>query len=235
MKLYHCAGARSLRALWALEEVGRDCDLVVMPFPPRKQVAGWMDANPLGTIPLLVDGDQRMTESVAIAQYLVTGTSLEVRAGEAEFGWYLDFLHHADATLTFPQTVFMRFKLFEPHRGLETAGQLYADWFVARLAKVAARLEAREYLAAGRFTAADIAVAYALFLATRIGLGDRLPPRLAGWLGVDGGEMGRRVEAADQFQRLAGVDQIIDDQDAGAVPHQLGLWRLDHDCGGRLQ
>ena len=184
MKLYHCAGARSLRALWAIEELGIDCDLVVMPFPPRKKVTGWMAANPLGTIPLFVDGDLRMTESTAIAQYLAAGSSLAVTPDEADYGWYLDFLHHADATLTFPQTVYMRYRLFEPHRGLEIAGDLYADWYVARLAKVAARLEDRDFLAAGRFTAADIAIAYALFLSTRIGLGDRLPPRLAEWLAM---------------------------------------------------
>jgi glutathione S-transferase len=182
MKLYHCAGARSLRALWTIEELGIDCDLIVMPFPPRKKVTGWMEANPLGTIPLFVDGDLRMTESTAIAQYLATGSALAVTPDEPDYGWYLDFLHHADATLTFPQTVYMRYRLFEPHRGLETAGDLYADWYVARLAKIAARLEGRDFLAAGRFTAADIAVAYALFLSTRIGLGDRLPPRLAEWL-----------------------------------------------------
>lgn len=182
MKLYHCAGARSLRALWTIEELGRDCELVVMPFPPRKQVAGWMGLNPLGTIPLFIDGELRMTESVAIAQYLATGTALAVAPDEADYGWYLDFLHHADATLTFPQTVYMRYRLFEPHRGLETAGDLYAAWYVARLAKIAERLETRDYLCAGRFTAADIAIAYALYLTTRIGLADRLPPRLAQWL-----------------------------------------------------
>ncbi|NJC09513.1 glutathione S-transferase family protein [Polymorphobacter fuscus] len=185
MKLYHCLGARSLRALWTIEELGLDCDLVVLPFPPRKRVAGWMEANPLGTIPLLVDGPLRMTESVAIAQYLATvgaDTSLAVAPDETDYGWYLDFLHHADATLTFPQTVYMRYRLFEPHRGLEVAGDLYAQWYVARLAKVAARLADRAYLCADRFTAADIAIAYALFLSTRIGLGDRLPPRLVAWL-----------------------------------------------------
>ncbi len=184
MKLYHCAGARSLRALWAIEELGLDCELIVMPFPPRKQVAGWMEANPLGTIPLFVDGDLRMTESVAIAQYLACRTPLAVAPEEADYGWYLDFLHHADATLTFPQTVYMRYALFEPHRGLEVAGELYAQWYVARLAKIAARLESRDYLCAGRFTAADIAIAYALFLSTQVGLGDRLPPRLTEWLGT---------------------------------------------------
>ena len=182
MRLYHCTGARSLRALWTLEELGRDCDLVVMPFPPRKRTAGWMAVNPLGTIPLVVDGDVRMTESCAIAQYLATGTALGVAPDEADYGWYLDFLHHADATLTFPQTVYMRYRLFEPHRGFEAAGDLYAEWYIARLAKVVARLESRDYLCAGRFTAADIATAYALYLSTKIGLGDRLPQRLFAWL-----------------------------------------------------
>jgi len=196
MKLYHCAGARSLRALWAIEELGLDCDLVVMPFPPRKQVAGWLPANPLGTIPLFVDGDLRMTESVAIAQYLATGSALAVAPDETDYGWYLDFLHHADATLTFPQTVYMRYRLFEPHRGLEVAGDLYAQWYVARLAKVAARLEYRDFLCAGRFTAADIAIAYALFLSTRIGLADRLPQRLVEWLATMMGRPGFRAALA---------------------------------------
>ena len=79
MKLYHCTGARSLRALWTLEELGRDCDLVVMPFPPRKRVAGWMAVNPLGTIPLFVDGAVRMTESSAIAMAVSMGSSCSRR------------------------------------------------------------------------------------------------------------------------------------------------------------
>lgn len=196
MKLYHCTGARSLRALWMIEELSLDCDLIVMPFPPRKKVAGWMEANPLGTIPLFVDGETRMTESVAITQYLATGSPLAVTPADADYGWYLDFLHHADATLTFPQTVYMRYRLFEPHRGLETAGDLYADWYVARLAKVTARLEARDFLCAGRFTAADIAIAYSLYLSTRIGLSDRLPTRLAEWLATMTARPGFRAALA---------------------------------------
>ena len=33
MKLYHCADARSLRPLWALEEMGLDYELINMEFP----------------------------------------------------------------------------------------------------------------------------------------------------------------------------------------------------------
>ncbi len=71
MKLYHCADARSLRPLWTLEEMGLDYELENMVFPPRVTVPGYLDLNPLGTVPTFVDGDLVMTESSGICHYLV--------------------------------------------------------------------------------------------------------------------------------------------------------------------
>src|SRR5208283_2270557 len=68
--LYHCVDARSFRALWALEEVGVPYELKMLPFPPRYFAREYLEVNPLGTIPLLIDGETRMTESAAICQYL---------------------------------------------------------------------------------------------------------------------------------------------------------------------
>ncbi len=184
MRLYHCGGSRGLRALWTIEEIGLDCDLVALPFPPRRLTPGYLDLNPLGTVPTLVDGDVVMTESSAIAQYLATRyapDTLGLQPDEADYAAYLDFLHHADATLTFPQTVYLRYAVLEAERGLAEAGVLYADWFGKRLAKLSRRLETRRYLCADRFTVADIAVAYALLLARKIGLGDRVPEPLTLW------------------------------------------------------
>lgn len=65
---------------------------------------------------------------------------------------------------------------------LAEAGELYASWFIARLVKVEQRLLDREYLCAGRFTVADIAITYALLLARLIGLGDRMPARINDYL-----------------------------------------------------
>jgi glutathione S-transferase len=184
-RLYSCAGSRGLRALWTAEELGLPCDLVLLPFPPRFRAREYLAINPLGTVPALVDGDFTMTESSAIAHYLATRdgyTALAVRPGEADYGAFLDFLHHADATLTFPQTVFLRFTKLEKERGLEAAGEAYGDWFRARLIKVEQRLAERAFLCAGRFTVADIAVGYALLLATWIGLSDHFKPRLQDYL-----------------------------------------------------
>ena len=196
MKLHHCAGSRGLRALWTIEEMGLDCELARLPFPPRHAAPEYLQINPLGTIPALQDGDYLLTESSAIAHYLATkyGPSLlAVAAHEPDYAPYLDFLHHADATLTFPQTVYLRFAVFEPARGLQEAGQAYATWFAKRLIKAEQRLQTRDYLAANRFTAADIAVAYALFLATNIGLGEHIPPTLSAYL--------TRQTARPAFQR----------------------------------
>ena len=69
--LWHCYNARSLRPLWALEEMGIDYQLNVMPFPPRFTQREYLETNPLGTIPFFDDGRSQMTESSAICQYLV--------------------------------------------------------------------------------------------------------------------------------------------------------------------
>ena len=179
--LYTCAGSRGLRATWAAEEAGVAIDLRLLPFPPRFQAPEFLEINPLGTVPMLVDGETAMTESCAIAHYLASkggDRSLVVDPDETDYAAYLDFTYHADATITFPQTVYMRFALFEKDKGWGEAGQAYAKWFWKRLVKLEQRLENREYLCADRFTVADICCGYALILARRVGLDEGVPATL---------------------------------------------------------
>ncbi len=51
IKVWHCHNARSLRALWALEEMGLDYEVEVMAFPPRFTTPDFLNTNELGTIP----------------------------------------------------------------------------------------------------------------------------------------------------------------------------------------
>ncbi len=176
--LYTCAGSRGLRATWAAEEAGVDIDLKVLPFPPRYLAPEYLEINPLGTVPMFVDGDARMTESCAIAHYLATRsgiTDLAIAPGEPDYAEYCDYTYHADATITFPQTVYMRFAIFEKEKGFAEAGEAYAKWFHKRLVKVEQRIEGREFLCADRFTVADICVGYALVLASKVGLDEGVP------------------------------------------------------------
>src|SRR5215218_8047849 len=115
--LYHCISARSFRPLWMLEELGTPYKLAMLPFPPRVSARSYLDVNPLGTVPLMIDGQTRMTESAAICQYLCARsapTLLQVEPGEEDFGAYLNSLHFGEATLTFPQTLVLRYSRFEP-------------------------------------------------------------------------------------------------------------------------
>jgi len=67
--------------------------------------------------------------------------------------------------------------MLEPEeRRLPQAAEDYKRWFAGRLRAVEAATADREFLCAGRFTIADICVAYGLHLARNIGLGDVLGP-----------------------------------------------------------
>ncbi|MEX0309129.1 MAG: glutathione S-transferase family protein [Tateyamaria sp.] len=58
--------SRAFRVMWMLEELGQDYELVTA--TPRSDTA--RKFNPLGKIPALVDGDDILTDSVAIMTYL---------------------------------------------------------------------------------------------------------------------------------------------------------------------
>lgn len=178
--LYHCMSARSFRPLWTLEELGLPYELKMLPFPPRVLARSYLDLNPLGTIPLLLDGATRMTESAAICQYLCAlsaPTALNVAPGEEGFAAYLNFLHFGEATLTFPQTLVLRYSRFEPQaRRQPQVATDYAKWFLARLRTLEPLLSSQAHLCAGRFTAADISVGYALLLAEHLGLATQFTP-----------------------------------------------------------
>jgi glutathione S-transferase len=197
LKLYHCTSARSVRPLWTLEEMGIPYELVSMQFPPRVHYEGYLNINPLGTVPTFTDGTVTMTESAGICQYLVDRygpTDIALTPTDEDYGLYLNWLHRSDATLTFPQTVVLRYTRLEPEeRRLKQAADDYTQWFFARLRSVELATETREYLCAGRFTIADVCVGYALYLAENLGLRGHFKPNTEAYF--------QRLSARPAFQR----------------------------------
>ena len=185
-----------------LEELGLPYELRMLAFPPRAREEGYLELNPLGTIPLLIDGETRMTESAAILHYLGTRHGqAELVVGPQETGYdaYLNFMVMGEATLTFPQTIFLRYTMMEPEeRRLPQAAADYAQWFASRL-RAAATLMGPEYVCAGRFTAADISVGYALQLATVLGLGNTFPPHVTAYF--------ERLCLRDAYRRAQAVEK----------------------------
>lgn len=205
MKLWHCGGARSLRPLWTLEELGLDYELVVLPFPPRVFDRSFLAVNSLGTVPYFTDGEVGMTESVAICQYLAErdpAQALCLSREHPQYADYLNWLHHADATLTFPQTIVLRYTFLEPGPEKAAIADDYARWFIARLRRLDAHLEMHDYLVDERFTIADIAVGYALYLGRSLKLDDRYRPQTRDYL--------ERLLARPALQRADAMAPALD-------------------------
>jgi len=183
--LYHCQNARSFRPLWTLEEMDLPYALKLLPFPPRQLAPDFLAVNPLGTVPAFFDGEMRMTESSAICQYLVSRygpTPLAVEPSEPDYGPYLNWLYFGEATLTFPQTLVLRYSTMEPpERRSEQIVADYSRWFLSRLRAIDAVVSQQKTLCAGRFTVADISVGYALLLATSTGLAAKFSPAVAAY------------------------------------------------------
>ena len=208
LHLYHCVSARSFRPLWMLEELQLPYQLHMLPFPPRALARSFLELNPLGTVPLLVQGEVRMTESAAMCQYLAAthpGAGLDVPPADPAYGAYLNWLHMSDATLTFPQTLLLRYGRFEPaERQQPQVVEDYRRWFLARLRAVEAQAAQAEHLCAGRFTAADVAVGYALLLARHLGLEPQFGPATAAyWQRLQQRSAYQRAMAAQHEAALA--------------------------------
>jgi glutathione S-transferase len=180
LKLWHCAGSRSIRPLWTLLEMGLDFELETMQFPPRFVHPGYTELNPIGTVPFFTDSSDpdhlvSMTESTGISQFLADKygpTDLAVLPCEPAYGDYLNWLHRSDATLTFPQTLVLRYTVLEPEATrLPKVAEDYTKWFFSRLRSVELALsDGREFLCADRFTLADISVGFALHFADLLSL-----------------------------------------------------------------
>jgi glutathione S-transferase len=202
--LYHCSDARSFRPLWTLEELGLAYVLKMLPFPPRALAKDYLVVNPLGTIPTLIDDGARMTESAAMIEYLITRHGQDrfgVAPADPQYGVYLNWLYHGEATLTFPQTIVLRYSRLEPSaRRIPQVVEDYGKWFIARLRLADEALrDGRPHLMGERFTGADISVGYALQLASSLGLAERFPEAIAAFWA--------RLQTREGFQRAKAVQK----------------------------
>lgn len=180
--LYHCADARSLRVLWALEELDLQYELKVLPYPPRQKAPEFLQINPVGTVPYLVDGNTAMNESTAILQYIAVkygDGKLAVAPSDPAYGAWLNWLAFGEAALTVPLAAALRFSFLEPEDKRQPAlAEGFRGTFFDKLGAAEAALAKSKFLCADRFTVADISVGYNLHLAARMRLLERMSPRI---------------------------------------------------------
>jgi glutathione S-transferase len=179
--VYSAPNTRAIRVIWVLEEIGATAEIKSMPYPPRQHAPDYFAVNPTGMVPLLIDGEVRLSESMAICDYLATkhGSPLVVPANDPERPQFLQWLWYGESTLMTPLS---RLNIV---RQVESKGSPGVEALIAgarahvaeRLKMLEQRLEGRDFLAAGRLTLADISVSYPLHLVGMLGLDNLLGPR----------------------------------------------------------
>ena len=217
IELWHCHNTRSLRALWALEEMQLDYTLHTLSFPPRLSEKSYLAINPLGTVPFLKDGDTALTESSAILLYLAERykkSALSVTVAHPEYGNYLNWLFSSEATLTFPQTLVLRYSQFEQaERQQPQVVKDYAIWYLARLKRLNSHLENNDFLVDNKFTIADISVGYALYLGELLGLATQYKPQTLAYL--------QRLKSRKGFMAIKNLGQ--DESNYSIKPIDINL------------
>jgi len=165
MRLFHAPGSRSDRVLWLCEEIGAPVDLV--PAALRQPTEELLALNPGGTLPVLqLDDGGVIVESVAAMLYLANRYSargLAVDPAEPGYADYLQFTVLGEAGLTAPLSGLIMTRARAPEEADNFTTRVIADKVARQLALVERRLAGgAQFMAAGRFTVADISIASAL-------------------------------------------------------------------------
>ena len=174
MKLYFASGTRAERTAWLLNELELDYDMEVYKLGDKAMRSPeFLAVNPNGRVPVLDDGDIRISESAAIAQYLLArygNGRLEPAVDSPEYPVYLQWLHFAEGMMMGPIGNYVVEKILLPPERSSEAHAKRAVKLVGNLLKsVDAHLEGRDYLA-GEFSAADMLTGHACIVSARLGV-----------------------------------------------------------------
>jgi glutathione S-transferase len=179
MKLFEFAPTRSIRVRWTLQELGVPFDAIsVNLLSGEHKKPEFLAMNPAGKIPVLVDGDMVLTESIAIVVYLADkypekGFMPADRGARAQVMRWLLF---ATTELEQPLWRIARHSFLYPENK-----RLPADIALAReeLAAMAAVLEChmvgREFVVGDSVSVADFVLGYTLDWAGISGALDGFP------------------------------------------------------------
>ena len=151
--LYHHPFSRAANTVWALEEIGQPYELEFVDIRNGAQKApAIVKLNPMGKLPVLVDGDVVVTENAAIALYLAdrySAGSLAPTLDDPRRGTYLRWSLFAPSVIE-PGSMARANKWeFKPSQ---------AGWgtYDEMLNTMALAIEGRDFVLGDSFTMADM-------------------------------------------------------------------------------
>ena len=182
LTVHHLGVSQSERIVWLCEELGIPYELKLYDRVPPGRGLGppeYKALHPLGTAPIITDGDLVLPESGAIMEYIIGKYGdgrLAVKPDAPNFADYLFWFHFANASMLPSQSGAPRDAADESPRAQFMRARAERPW-----ALIEERLGKVPYFAGEAFTAADVMLSFPVEAATsRGGLGER--PKLAAWL-----------------------------------------------------
>jgi glutathione S-transferase len=184
VKLYGTSKSRSLRALWALEELGVKYEHVPVEVPQAKSPDN-LKRNPNGHIPVLEDDGLVLWESMAINLYLAEKygkpplwpTSATDRAHALK--WSFWGMTEIEPRL---MTVLINRMFLPPDQRDEKAATQALDGLKAPLKVLDDAVKTHPYLLGNDFTIADLNVSAVLSFAMLAKVGFSAVPAAQAWL-----------------------------------------------------
>jgi glutathione S-transferase len=179
MKLYGFPPTRSIRVLWTLRELGAEFEFVnVSLIAGENRHAEFLAVNPAGKLPVLVDGDFVLTESVAIVLYLaekypdkgLLPAKLQPRA--QTYRWLLFTATELEQPLW---RIARHTAIYPKEKRLPGEVPIARQDFEEMAAVMETHMQGRKFLVGDTVTVADLVAAYTLDWANEIHLLDTFP------------------------------------------------------------
>ncbi|MEM9349344.1 MAG: glutathione S-transferase family protein [Pseudomonadota bacterium] len=202
IRLHHCPQTRSMRSLWLLYELGVDFELKEWLFDKSLRSEEFLALNPAGRVPALEIDGEVVWETGAITQVLCERfpeTGLGRAPSNPERAQWLIWLHFSEtisqhaAALTQQHIV-----LYEDAMRSPTVMRLEAR----RLGKCFGAVDAAlgEYMLPSGFSAADVSVGQAVYMARHFAAIEPFP-KLAAWF--------ERITAREAFQKTLPNGELL--------------------------
>ena len=169
LKVYHASPTRSVRVVWALEELGLPYEQVALNFDRAYlKSPEWRAISPTGKAPVVHENGKPLIESVAIIHYLsekYAEGKLSRRPLDPDYGEFLQWMHFGEAGVgPYAGMLIGQTRILPPEQRIEAMKQ----WSIMEAKNacnfIETSLEGRDYILGDDFSLADISLGYILFL-----------------------------------------------------------------------
>ena len=179
MKLYEFAPTRSIRVRWMLQELGVDFEAVTVNLAAGEhRRPEFLKLNPAGKLPVLVDGDLVLTESVAIVLYLAEKyphkgfLTTDIKQRSQVYRWLLFVATELEQPLW---RISRHTVLYPEHLRLPAEVSLARQDFTEMIAVMEDHMQECQFIVGNTVTIADFVSAYTLDWANEFRLLDGCP------------------------------------------------------------